>query len=104
MVASSCHPFDKTTQKRYYPRKKGIFFVLNRCNNCRFSLTEQALTAVSQSHDSLLAEKQGFEPWLALQPLTVFETVPFNRLGISPGSGNHTIALALEQCKLAVAR
>lgn len=31
-----------------------------------------------------MAEAQGFEPWLALRLLTVFETVPFNRLGKPP--------------------
>ena len=31
-----------------------------------------------------MAEKEGFEPSQALRPLSVFETDPFNRLGISP--------------------
>lgn len=31
-----------------------------------------------------LAEKQGFEPWLGIHPLSVFETDPFDRLGTSP--------------------
>ena len=47
----------------------------------------------------LLAEKQGFEPWLDLHPLTVFETVPFNRLGISPGGANHTMSIRRRQSK-----
>lgn len=32
----------------------------------------------------MLAEKQGFEPWLGIHPLSVFETDPFSRLGTSP--------------------
>ncbi len=48
-----------------------------------------------REHFLLLAEKQGFEPWLDLHPLTVFETVPFNRLGISPGEGNDTIRFCI---------
>ena len=31
-----------------------------------------------------LAEKMGFEPMRDFHPLAVFETAPFNRLGISP--------------------
>ena len=31
-----------------------------------------------------MAEEQGFEPWRASQPLPVFKTGPFNRLGIPP--------------------
>jgi hypothetical protein len=31
-----------------------------------------------------LAERQGFEPWVEINPTTVFETVPFNHSGISP--------------------
>jgi hypothetical protein len=34
-----------------------------------------------------LAEKQGFEPWLGLHPLMVFETIPFDHLGTSPWRG-----------------
>ena len=33
---------------------------------------------------SKMAEKQGFEPWLASQLLPVFKTGPFNHLGIPP--------------------
>lgn len=33
-----------------------------------------------------MAEKKGFEPLQDLHPLSVFETDPFNRLGISPAS------------------
>ena len=47
----------------------------------------------------MLAEKQGFEPWLDLHPLTVFETVPFNRLGISPGEANNIIRTSGKQSK-----
>ena len=32
----------------------------------------------------LLAEKMGFEPMRDLHPLAVFETAPFDHLGISP--------------------
>lgn len=32
----------------------------------------------------ILAEKKGFEPLQDLHPLSVFETDPFSRLGISP--------------------
>ena len=35
-------------------------------------------------HFLLLAEKKGFEPLQDLHPLAVFETAPFDRLGISP--------------------
>ena len=31
-----------------------------------------------------MAETQGFEPWRDLHLLLVFETNPFNRLGMSP--------------------
>ncbi len=32
----------------------------------------------------MMAEQQGFEPWLGVTPLLVFETSPFNRLGTAP--------------------
>ncbi len=32
-----------------------------------------------------VAERVGFEPTVDTRPTTVFETVPFNRSGISPG-------------------
>ena len=35
-------------------------------------------------HFLLLAEKKGFEPLQDLHPLAVFETAPFDHLGISP--------------------
>ena len=33
---------------------------------------------------TLMAEERGFEPLLSLHLLSVFETDPFNRLGIPP--------------------
>ena len=33
---------------------------------------------------AFLAEKMGFEPMRDLHPLAVFETAPFDHLGISP--------------------
>ena len=39
-----------------------------------------------QTCRSNMAEQQGFEPWLSLRPLLVFETSPFNLLGTAPCS------------------
>ena len=35
---------------------------------------------------AVLAERVGFEPTVAQRATTVFETVPFNRSGTSPGA------------------
>ena len=37
----------------------------------------------------ILAEKMGFEPMRDLHPLAVFETAPFDHLGISPAKVYH---------------
>lgn len=39
---------------------------------------------VSRSFILSLAEQQRFELWLGVSPLTVFKTVPLNRLGTAP--------------------
>ena len=41
---------------------------------------------------SKLAEKMGFEPMRGLHPLAVFETAPFDHLGISPAVSISLIA------------
>ena len=43
----------------------------------------------------LLAEKMGFEPMRDLHPLAVFETAPFDHLGISPAKSISLFTLLL---------
>lgn len=60
-----------------------IYFNTSDNKNAQLPLKKQP-DSLESSDCYLLAEKGGFEPPLNLHPLLVFETSPFNHLGISP--------------------